>query len=134
MANKKQFCVSLGMDNMDTNQHPSILIYNQVNCMMRLPRKKAFICVNTAEYDTNSFEPDNDALVQPMSTLEDFINLGFSEEDYKRAQTLPIGGVYDFSRGLSLWSYNNDGILGAKVICHNDDSADYNGIYIMRVI
>ena len=128
MANKKQFCVSLGMDNMDTNQHPSILIYNQTNCMMRLPRKKAFICINTAEY--NSPMADNDALVQPMSTLDDFLNLGFSEEDYERANLLPIGGVYDDSRGVSFGTYGKVHTF----IDHNDKSADYDGIYIMRVI
>ncbi len=123
--NKKQFCVSLGMDNMDTNQHPSILIYNQ-------SRKKAFICVNTAEYDT--IEPDNDALVQPMSTLDDFINLGFSEEDYERAQHLPIGGVYDYSNGVSMWAYNYLGELAFQYTNFHDNTADYEGIYIMRVI
>lgn len=132
--NKKKFCVSLGMDNMDTNQHPSIRIYNQANCMMQLPRKKAFICVNTAEYDTISSDADNDALVMPMSTLDDFIHLGFSEEDYERAQHLPIGGVYDFSNGVSMWAYNYHGELAFQYTNFHDNTADYDGIYIMRVI
>lgn len=128
MDNKKQFCVSLGMDNMDTNQHPSIRIYNPTNCMMRVPRKKAFICINTAEYDSPM--ADNDALVQPMSTFEEFDRMGFCMEDYERAQHLPIGGVYDYSRGVSFGTYGNVHTF----IDHNDKSADYDGIYIMRVI
>lgn len=126
--NKKNYCVSLGVDNMDTNQHPSIRIYNPTNCMMRVPRKKAFICINTAEYD--SLMADNDALVQPMSTFEEFERLGFCMEDYHRANLLPIGGVYDYSRGVSFGTYGEVHAF----IDHNDNSADYDGIYIMRVI
>ena len=130
--NKKKYCVSLGVDNMDTNQHPSICIYNQTNCMMQVPRKKAFIIINTAEYDSTM--ADNDALVQPISTFEDFERMGFCMVDYNRAHLLPIGGVYDYSRGISLWANNDNGNLGIIGVNHNDNSADYDGIYIMRVI
>ena len=90
--------ISIGKGEFRTNAHISLL--------MRYDGEKRFLCINTADYDT--LDSDNDQMVQPMQSLEDFLQLGFADEDFKSACSLNIGETI-------------------KIDCY------YDGVYIMRI-
>ena len=73
-----RFAVSVGKDETKTDVGVSMTIYNN--------KVKTFICVNTPI--TNE---TNGVIIQPMQTLQDFIDMGFDQEDYECSCELEVG-------------------------------------------
>ena len=80
-ANVERFAVSVGEDETKTDKNVSMTIFKHYS-------KMSFVSINTPTTDM-----ENKVLVQPMQTRQDFINLGFDDEDYECSTLLEVGEV-----------------------------------------